>query len=237
MRSSDKLLRLFVRSLLREKKWADLNAPKGQTITLSPDDFEADDCPSPPCPEVRDLDDEIFELIQNAYADVELTPALGDKPATYGNIKVQSPSDLPGAYTIMKAADLDSDPDPDYFRGGKPRGGRFKLGIVGHDGSPAAIQKYLDETAEDLKSGAIGEMSGKIANIMISRYGVPAVTSKEEVESLLGKQVHWIGRHPVERYAAKYGPNYEGFYSRGISGPAKDSGGGHAHVKILLGGV
>ena len=119
----------------------------------------------------------------------------------------------------------------------KSRGGRFKLGIVGHDGSQLAIQKYLDDTAEELKSGAIGEMSGKIANIMISRYGVPAVTSKEEVESLLGKQVQWIGQHPSERYATKYGPDYEGFYSREISGTPSDTGGGNAHVKILLGGA
>lgn len=193
---SDRMLRRYIRSLLREKKWIDFKAPKGKTISLSPEDFAPDECENPPCPEVRDLDDEIFDLIQNAYADVELTPALGDSPATYGNIKVQSPSDLPGAYTVMKAADIDADPDPDYFRGGKSRGGRFKLGIVGHDGSAAAIQKYLDETAEDLKSGAIGEMSGKIANIMITRYGVPAVTSKQEVETLLGKPVNWIGRHP-----------------------------------------
>ena len=238
-RLSENSLRLIIRDILVEKKWADLNAPKGKVISLSPSDFEADECLEPPCPDVRDLDDEIFELIQNAYSDVEIAPAFGDEPATYGNIKVQSPADLPGRYTIMKAADLDSDPDPDYFRGGKDRGGRFKLGIVGHDGSAAAIQKYLDETAEDLRSGAIGEMSGKIANIMISRYGVPAVTSKEEVESLLGKPVDWIGRHPVERYASKYGPGYEGFYSRAIAGPGQlpVSGGGHDHVKILLGGT
>ena len=229
-------LRLLIRGLLIEKKWADFHAPKGQTISLSPSDFEPEECLDPPCPEIRDLDDEIFDLIKNAYADVQLTPSFGDSPATYGNIKVQSPSDLPAGYTIMKAADIDSDPEPDYFRGGKDRGGRFKLGIVGHDGSSAAIQKYLDETADDLMNGAIGEMSGKIANIMISRYGVPAVTSKEEAEALLGKKVDWIGRHPSERYAAKYGPDYEGFYSRGISGPDKDSAGGNAHIKILLGG-
>ena len=32
-----------------------------------------------------------------------------------------------------------------------------------------------------------------------------------------------------EKYAARYGPDYEGWYSRGI-------GGGAAHMKILLGG-
>ena len=216
-----KLLREYIRLKLWEKRWLDFNAPKGEVISLSPADFE-EDAP----PDVRDLDDEIFDLIQTAYADVEISPGQ------YGNIKVQSPADLPGKYTIMKAANLDADPEPDYFRGGKPRGGRFKLGIVGHDGSDAAIQKYLEATAEDLKSGAIGEMSGKIAHIMITRYGVPAVTTKEEVESMLGKQVEWIGRHPEEKYVNRYGPDYEGWYSRGITGTAPG-----AHMKILLGGV
>ena len=216
-----KLLREYIRLKLWEKKWVDLGAPKGQVISLSPADFE-DDAP----PDVRDLDDEIFDLIQTAYADVEISPGQ------YGNIKVQSPADLPGKYTIMKAADLDADPEPDYFRGGQTRGGRFKLGIVGHDGTTAAIQRYLEETAEDLKSGAIGEMSGKIAHIMITRHGVPAVTTQEEVESMLGKKVEWKGRHPDEKYANRYGPDYEGWYTRSISGGAPGE-----HMKILLGGV
>ena len=80
-------------------------------------------------------------------------------------------------------------------------------------------------------SGAIGEMSGKIAHIMITRYGVPAVTSKEEVESMLGKPVHWVGRHPDDKYASRYGGSYEGWYTRGIEGA-----GGGDHMKILLGG-
>jgi len=223
-----KLLREYIKELLIEKKWADFNAPKGKVISILPDDF-ADDAP----PGVRDLDDEIFDLIQTAYGDVELSPAVGDSPPTYGNIKVQSPSDLPGKYTIMKGADLDDDPEPDYCRGGKMRGGRFKMGIVGHDGTDAAINKYLEETAAELKAGAIAEMSGKIAHIMITRHGVPAVTTKEEVEAMIGKQVDWIGRHPVEKYAKKYDPHgdYEGWYCRGIQGACSGD-----HTKILLGG-
>ena len=213
------LLRQYVRCLLLEKKWADFNAPKGKTISIAPEDFE--EAEGPP---VRDLDDEIFDLIQNAYKDVSLP---GGK---FGNIKVQRPEDLPAGYTIMKGADIDDDPEPDYFRGGKTRGGRFKLGIIGHDGSQNAINKYLEETAEDLKAGAIGEMSGKIAHIMITRYDVPAVTSKEEVEAMTGKQVDWIGRHPEAKFADRYGSDYEGWYTRGIAG-------GAAHMKILLGGT
>ena len=214
----ENLLREYIRLLLTEKKWADFEAPKGQIIDLEREDFEGDESEG-----VRNLNDEIFDLIQTAYADVEL------EPGKYGNAKVRSPGDLPGNYTVLKAADLDADPEPDYFRGGKNKGGRFKLGIVGHDGSERAIQTYLENTAKELLSGGIAEMSGKIAHIMITRHGVPAVTSKEEVEGMLGKQVNWVGRHPEDKYADRYGPEYEGFYSRSI--------GGKDHMKILLGGV
>jgi len=208
---------------INEKKWSDLEAPKGKTIDLDPEDFEEVSCEDPPCPETRDLDDEIFDLIQNAYADVEL------EPGKFGNAKVRNPSDLPAGYTIMRAADLDGDPEPDYFRGMKMRNGRLKLGIVGHDGTESAIQKYLDETAEMLLGGGIAEMSGKIAHIMITRYNVPAVISRENVESMLGKPVDWVGVHPEEKYASRYGDKYEGWYTRSI--------GGASHMKILLGGT
>jgi hypothetical protein len=213
-----KLLREYIRLLLIEKKWADLEAPKGQVIDLEREDFQDEEEEG-----VRNLNDEIFDLIQTAYADVEL------EPGKYGNAKVQSPSQLPGNYTVLKAADLDSDPEPDYFRGGKVKGGRFKLGIVGHDGSEKAIQLYLENTAKELLSGGIAEMSGAISHIMITRHGVPAVTSKEEVESMLGKQVDWVGKHPNPKYADRYGKAYEGFYKRSI--------GGKDHMKILLGGL
>ena len=209
-------LRSKIRKILVEKTWADINAPKGQTVNLYPEDFEDYE------PGKLNLGDEIFTLINTAYADVEISPG------TYGNIKVRKAEDLPAGYTIMLAADIDGDPKPDYFRGMKMRGGKKKLGIVGHDGSAAAIQKYLDETAEMLLAGGIAEMSGRIANKMIREYKVPAVTNKAEVEAILGKKVNWVGRHPVAKWADKYGPDYEGFYERGI--------GGGSHMKILLGG-
>ena len=212
---SEEALRAYVRLVLSEKKWSDFNAPKGTTISLTSDDFESNE------PGVRDLDDEIFELIQNAYSDVEIEPGV------FGNAKVRSPSDLPAGYTIMQAADIDSDPDPDYFRGSKMRSGKVKLGVVGHDGSAIAIQKYLDETAAQLLSGGMAEMSGKIAHIMITRYGVPAITNQVDVERLLGKPVEWVGSHPEQKYANRYGPEYQGFYNRNI--------GGGSHMKILLG--
>ena len=137
---------------------------------------------------------------------------------------------LPDEYTWLSASDLDGDADPDLFRGGKRKNGKLKLAIVGHDGSDAAIQAYKDETAALLQSGAMAEMSGAIAHIMITRYGVPAITTKEEVEALLGKQVEWKGVHPNPKSAQRYGTEYEGWYCRGIGSC------GEVHMKILLGG-
>ena len=68
--------------MLIEKKWADFNAPIGKAIPIFPEDFDDEDCVEPPCPEERDLDDEIFDLIQNAYGDVPL--GYGK----FGNIRI-----------------------------------------------------------------------------------------------------------------------------------------------------
>lgn len=216
--TEEQLLKEYIEELINEKSWSDLDAPKGKIITLSPEDFAYDDDAGE-----TQLADQIFDLIQNAYADVEI------EPGKFGNVKVQSAKDLPAGYTNMTASDIDSDDDPDYFRGGKERGGRNKLGIVGHDGSSAAIKLYLDKTAELLKSGSMAEMSGKIAHIMITRYGVPAVTDQASVESMIGKPVEWIGQHPEDKYASRYGDQYHGWYNRKI--------GSKSHMKILLGGI
>lgn len=217
-RKQESLLREYLRlQILSEKKWSDKEANKGQVVDLEQSDFEVEDADDP-----EEIRNQVFKLIQNAYKDVEIEPGV------YGNAKVSKPEDLPAGYTVMSAADIDDDPEIDYFRGGKMKNGRYKMGIVGHDGSKKAINTYLEKSAEQLKSGAIAEMSGKIAHIMITRYGVPAVTDKEEVEKMLGKKVEWQGRHPIEKYAERYGKDYEGFYYRTI--------GGKPHMKILLGG-
>jgi len=215
----ENLLRAYVRRLLIEKKWSDFLAQKGTTIPLTVDDFTSN------TPGIRDLDDEIFDLIQNAYADVEIGKGV------YGNAKIRRPEDLPAGYTIMQAADLDPDPDPDFFRGSKVKSGRVKLGVVGHDGSSQAVQKYLDETAKQLQTGGMAEMSGKIAHVMITRYNIQSVQTKNEVESLLGKSVEWVGRHPDSKYADRYGPDHEGWYCRAIGKCST------THMKILLGAV
>jgi len=197
---SESRLRRLIRHVLVEKRFADFGAAKGEYINLTPSDFE--DSRDDP----EGLDKEIFDLVQNAYADIG------------GNLKVGSPMDLPGGYTYNAAVDIDDDPDPDVYRGGKIRTGKLKLGISGHDGSRLAKDEYLQNTVQQLMGGAFAEMSKAIAHIMITRHGIPAVTNKEEAEALLGKPVQWLGPHPDPQKAARYGPDYEGWYMRDIAG-------------------
>jgi len=207
---SESILRQFIRQIIVEKRFADFNAQKGEYVDLTPADFDHDRS------DPQGLDKEIFDLVQTAYA------AIG------GNLKVGSPTDLPGGYTYNVAADLDADPEPDVYRGGKLRGGRLKLGISGHDGSGASKSEYMQRTADQLMGGAFAEMSKAIAHIMITRHNVPAITNQEDVEAYLGKPVVWKGAHPDPKLAARYGPNYEGWYERDI--------GGKSEVKIILTG-
>jgi hypothetical protein len=209
-RISESRLRQLIRRVLTEKRFVDFNAPKGEYVDLTKSDFDHDRS------DPQGLDKEIFDLVQTAYAKAG------------GNLKVSAPTDLPGEYTYNVAADLDADPEPDVYRGGKIRGGRLKLGISGHDGSGTAKDASMQRTAAQLMGGAFAEMSKAAAHMMITRHGVPAITNHEEVEAYLGKPVVWKGPHPDPKLAARYGPNYEGWYERDI--------GGKSEVKILLTG-
>jgi hypothetical protein len=96
--------------------------------------------------------------------------------------------------------------------------------VSGHDGTRSAIDAYVAKTAELLKTnGFYGEMSKGIAHVMITRHGVPFVSSHEDVERVLGKTIQWVGVHPEGKY-----PGYDGWYIRKISGI-------HEDMKIMLG--
>ena len=71
-------------------------------------------------------------------------------------------------------------------------------------------------------SGFYGEVSGKLAAILMGKYGVPFVDNKEAVEKILNKEIEWNGKNPEDASAKG-----NGWYTRSI--------GGNKHAKILLG--
>ena len=79
MKLSEQLLRSYIRKLLiREKKWADFNAPKGKVIPILPDDFAVDAPPG-----VRDLDDEIFDQGRFGYRKINIKVKTHRKHRSY----------------------------------------------------------------------------------------------------------------------------------------------------------
>lgn len=204
-----KLLLENWRKFLKEEKWEDFEHPKNQWVNVSVSDIEN----SRDSLNV-DLSDELFQLIDTAYA------AIG------GNFDYKSPADIPGNANLWLATDLDADPEPDALRVGKDAPGGVKLSASGHDGSRAGKDAYLAKTVELLNQpGHYAEMSKGIAHIMITRHDVPHVSDPELVQKALGpeKPITWIGPHPEGKY-----PGYDGWYTRDIHGHAGE-------MKIMLG--
>jgi len=159
-----------------------------------------------------ELQQEFFNLVNIAYAEIG------------GHAKIKSPGDLDNPeWDFWEGIDIHNNKDFDIVMFGQKTRYGIKFSGVGHDGSGDAKRKYLDERGKDLKNmGYYIEVSGKVAEILLNKYNVPAVENQAEVEKVLGKKVDWIGSNPNNP-----GSKESGWYEREI--------GGHKHAKILLG--
>ena len=125
------------------------------------------------------LKDEFYDLIQHAYKDIG------------GHSKLKSGDDIlkETDWTHWMAIDIDDDPYFDLVVFGQQTKFGIKSAGVGHDGSKAAKSVYLNQKAQDsFKIGNYGEISGDLAAIMITKFHVPIVTNKEEIEDVLGEK-------------------------------------------------
>jgi len=166
-----------------------------------------------PKPKEKELDDEFFKLIQTAYKEIG------------GNAKIKSPGDVfsDPDYTYWAGVDLHGNENFDLIMFGQQTPFGIKFSGVGHDGESDSKKSYLDSRGKALNtSGFYGEVSGKLAAILMGKYKVPFVDNKEAVEKILKKEVEWNGKNPED--AAAEG---NGWYTRSI--------GGNKHAKIILG--
>ena len=160
-----------------------------------------------------ELADEFFGLINTAYHEIG------------GHAKVKSPTDVfaDPNWNFWVGTDIHGDENFDIIIFGQKTKYGVKFSGVGHDGSNQAKRTYISAQAEDLrKLGYYVEVSGKIADILISKYDCPIITSHADVERVLGKRVEWVGENPDD----KSSPG-NAWYLRKI--------GGHDHAKIMLG--
>lgn len=160
-----------------------------------------------------ELANELFTLINTAYAEIG------------GHAKVTNPNQVfsDPDWNYWVGTDIHNTPDFDIIIFGKKTKFGIKYSGVGHDGSREAKREYLEQRGRELKKlGYYIEVSGKIAEILINKYNVPIVDSQEEVETVLGKSVEWLGKNPGDPSASG-----DAWYRRTL--------GGKSHNKIMLG--
>ena len=154
--------------------------------------------------ELEDLQFQLFDLIQNAYASIG------------GHVKFKSPSDvLDPELTYWKVADVDDDPEIDVTTFGKNTSKGIKHTGLGHDGERANIKNLLKYKTSLLKSpGNYVEVSGAAFDSFVGKGGAPTIDDEETVRDILkGKELEWHGNHPTD--SSRKG---KGWYTRVIGG-------------------
>ena len=140
--------------------------------------------------EIKDVEEEILDLIQKAYAPIG------------GHPNYKSVSDLAGSdYEII---DLDDDPELDAVTVTKQRAGGTKHVGIGHDGTSQGKRGAIGRTIDKLDEPSnYIEASGAIENIL-RKANVTQVTDEETIrKALKGKE--------IEMYD-------DGSYNRGLGG-------------------
>ena len=143
-----------------------------------------------PSSELKDYEDEIFDLISTAYAPIG------------GHPNYKSASDVSGAQgeAEYEVIDLDDDPDIDAVSVSKQKPAGKKFAATGHDNTSKAKSKIVNHKADLLKkSGHYIEVSGKILDILKAK-GVGIVDDEETVrKALQGKDIEWHGDGSYDR--------------------------------------
>ena len=126
--------------------------------------------------EIKDVEEEILDLIQKAYAPIG------------GHPNYKSVSDLAGSdYEII---DLDDDPELDAVTVTKQRAGGTKHVGIGHDGTSQGKRGAIGRTIDKLDEPTnYIEASGAIENIL-RKANVTQVTDEETIrKALKGKEI------------------------------------------------
>ena len=137
--------------------------------------------------ELKDVENDILDLIQNAYGPIG------------GHPNYKSVGDLAGSdYEVI---DLDGDPEIDAVTVTKKRSGGTKYVGLGHDGSSQGKRGSIGRTIDKLgDSGTYIEASGKMADIL-SKANVTQVTDKDTIsKALKGKEIEMQDNGSYTRY-------------------------------------
>jgi len=160
-----------------------------------------------------ELAKEFYDLIQTAYKEIG------------GHVKIKKPTDIYSdpKWNWWAGKDIHGTADFDLIMFGQKTNFGIKFSGVGHDGERDSKREYLKDRSVDLKKlGYYVEVSGKLADILISKYNVPVIEDPETVKDVLGKPISWEGSHPEDKSKPS-----KGWYTRYLAGKPM--------TKVLLG--
>ena len=189
----------------KKNQWTEIEIPKDAKLK---DEYE----------------NELFKLIDSAYKEIG------------GYAKIKEPDDVfaDTTWDVWKGIDIDQDPNFDIVVWGETTPYGIKSCGVGHDGQDISKTAYLQVKADEFKDKSknyYGEVSDKLAAILINKFGVPIVEDEEKVREVVGREkvMEFAGQHPdvtSGKSTEKERPG-KGWYKRKI--------GAHEHWKILVG--
>lgn len=171
-----------------------------------------------------EYENEFFNLIQTAYKEIG------------GYAKIKGPDDVfaDTTWDVWQGIDIDQDPDFDIIVWGETTPYGIKSCGVGHDGSQEARKGYIQKKGEEFNNKSTnyyGEVSDKLAAILINKYNVPVVEDEDKVREVVGREKveEFYGIHPENKSGDPKDRDRpgKGWYKRKI--------GGHYHNKILVG--
>lgn len=184
-----------------EETFADTVGIKGRWVEMTPEKLR----------KLPELTNDLLQLINIAYAPIG------------GHLKFTHPDDLLDSVILVRAEDLDADPQADVALVSKRTPAGLKMTALGHDASPAAKRAAIETQAADLrKPGFYAEVSDALAHILLTRYRPHAVEDEEAVRRVLDRPIEWVGERPDGKY-----PDVKGWYYRNIAG--------HRKLKLLVG--
>ncbi len=129
---------------------------------------------------VADNADELFDLIQAAYADKG------------GNLKIQSRDDIMDRTEInyWLAIDTDTDPEPDGAVGGRLTPAGYKISVLGQDGGKDAKRYVVQKFIELMKNrGFYAEVDIDLAN----KFGLDIISDTNVISKVLsGKKLKFL---------------------------------------------
>ena len=196
---------------LNEEKNKRLNIEKNKWYNLQDDisDLESKDL----------IKSDIVDIVNKSYASIG------------GHAWIKTPNDLDW-YDDINFIDNDKDLEVDASIIGKEGNYGVKLAAGASDGSSTGKTAYVDKSASLRgQQGYWGEVSGAIAHKLLKK-GLKTISDKDQVESLVGKNINWFGDCPVT-HPSFHGNvpntfvNAKGWYERDI--------GGEKHMKIIIG--